>query len=624
MATVAELSYEMFGVRPELAAPRFDEDGWIYEETVSSRCPGCAGELHVMGKPYTSGGREYRYAAFLCPHCAKTFTLQDLGYKTRKALSRPPKPKAGSGPSVPGGGTDSLEEMPTIPTDVGIASVKEWTSFEDDLALQAMNRILIRWGGMPLSEQAIRRGEVPGGGSYAALVTSGKSGSIATLVVEHQRTRWACYSSETRIVRPRNEQPVLHVVTVECEQHPVGTDRISAAGEIARESGLKVFGVDPFRVGNTTAQTVARLVEMLTSPDRGVPIVLLSGANRAPEAEGLVARLGGAALVATIDGDASWALSDSLGPALGCYAGAVRVYSAADHGAHPAENPIWVSRRIAQLGWTEVSREIVSTALTRDQASRRPRLESELQREAARAEFAAATAEIRRLQSELQQARTGSPETSMADEELDAIFDAQNETISKLEAELNEALERNLELEVQLAESEATRESLQLALAHHEWARSDAEIGSRVAIVDETVDAAIERMADPTGALVCTEAALRGWREARYPDPDRMLDALRRLESAAIEWRANDAEIGERLGDWIQNTTGLRYAGSDQELERRGLATFHFEGRKMSRIPHIKVDDGKHSNQVGRIYFAVDSTKRRWVIDHIGQKLYGR
>ena len=137
--------------------------------------------------------------------------------------------------------------------------------------------------------------------------------------------------------------------------------------------------------------------------------------------------------------------------------------------------------------------------------------------------------------------------------------------------------------------------------------RSDGEDGSVVAIVDETVDAAIERMADPTGALVCTEAALRGWRSARYPNPKRMLDALRRLESAAIEWRTNDAEIGERLGDWIQNTTGLRYAGSDQELERRGLATFHFEGRKMSRIPHIKVDDGKHSNQVGRIYFAIDS-----------------
>lgn len=621
MATVADLCYEMFGVRPESAVPRFDEDGWSYEESLDSQCPSCHGELHAMGKPYTSNGREYRYAAFVCAACIRTFTLKDLGHTTRKTLSKQSTHRASTSSRDL---ASALDEMPSISTHEGLACVREWKVFDPNAALRAMDTVLIRWGEKPVAPNETATGNVPSGGVYAARRASGAAGSIATLIVEHKRTRWGCFSSETRIVQPVDAEPVLHVVTVECNDHGRGIEPISAAGEIARGSGLRVFGIDPYQVGNTTEPTVARLVEMLTSGERDVPIVLLSGTNRVSEAAELAARLTGSALVATIDGDASWALSKSLGPAMGCYAGAARVYAAADRGVHPTENPIWVSRRIAQVGWSEVAREIVRTILTGAQAARRPRLEADLQREAARAGLATAADEIERLRAELNETRTASPATTFVDDELDAIFDAQNETISRLEADLDSALERNLELEQQLADSLATRESLELALSYREWTRSDAEGSSPVAIVDETVEAAIERMADPTGALVCTEAALRGWRNARYPEPARMLDAIRRLESAAVEWRANNAEIGERLGDWIQNTTGLRYAGSDQELEKRGLAAFRFEGQTMSRIPHIKVDDAKHSNQVGRIYFAIDADKRRWVIDHIGQKLYGR
>lgn len=139
--------------------------------------------------------------------------------------------------------------------------------------------------------------------------------------------------------------------------------------------------------------------------------------------------------------------------------------------------------------------------------------------------------------------------------------------------------------------------------------------------VSAPIDADLQSVSEPIAGVVLMLIA--GF-DARYPDPARMLDALRRLEAAAMEWRSSNAEIGERLGPWIQNTTGLRYAGSDQELERRSLGSFSFEGSKWSRIPHIKIDDAKHSNQVGRIYFAIDSGGRRWIVDHVGQKLYGR
>jgi hypothetical protein len=259
---------------------------------------------------------------------------------------------------------------------------------------------------------------------------------------------------------------------------------------------------------------------------------------------------------------------------MGCYAGAVRVYLPFRAGEPSGESPIWVSRRVAQHGWDFVSSEIVATVLTIGLAPRRPRVEAELQREAGSAALSSATDEIRRLKAELQRERSVASSTTGVDAEIDAIFNAQNATIARLEAELEASLEANLELEERFAEAEATRQSLQLALSHQQWTKSDAEGSASVAIVDESVDAAIERLADPNGALVCTEGALRGWRDARYPDPPRMLDALRRLEAAAIEWRASDAEIGGRLGDWLQVTSGLRYAGSDQGLERRGARLF--------------------------------------------------
>lgn len=54
MATVSDLSYEIFGVRPQPAVPRFDQDGWTDEESPDSQCPICHGELHAMGKQHTN------------------------------------------------------------------------------------------------------------------------------------------------------------------------------------------------------------------------------------------------------------------------------------------------------------------------------------------------------------------------------------------------------------------------------------------------------------------------------------------------------------------------------------------------------------------------------------------
>lgn len=44
----------------------------------------------------------------------------------------------------------------------------------------------------------------------------------------------------------------------------------------------------------------------------------------------------------------------------------------------------------------------------------------------------------------------------------------------------------------------------------------------------------------------------------------------------------------------------------------------HDDGTELAKGPHIKVDDYKKPNEVGRIYFGYDKNSLRFVIDHIG------
>lgn len=50
---------------------------------------------------------------------------------------------------------------------------------------------------------------------------------------------------------------------------------------------------------------------------------------------------------------------------------------------------------------------------------------------------------------------------------------------------------------------------------------------------------------------------------------------------------------------------------------------FTFEGREYSRLPHLKLDDHTNPSEVGRVYFAHDAQSKRFVVDHVGLKLYG-
>lgn len=97
------------------------------------------------------------------------------------------------------------------------------------------------------------------------------------------------------------------------------------------------------------------LAEVLLDPQRALPVVVVSEHWQEPARPALDERLShelfALALVVRVDRDASWGLTDALGPSFGCYDGAVRLFwPGFDLGASRFSHPLWVRDRIVGPG----------------------------------------------------------------------------------------------------------------------------------------------------------------------------------------------------------------------------------------------------------------------------------
>lgn len=125
------------------------------------------------------------------------------------------------------------------------------------------------------------------------------------------------------------------------------------------------------------------------------------------------------------------------------------------------------------------------------------------------------------------------------------------------------------------------------------------------------------------GAIVFTSNAHRSWSKSGYPHVDAMRDTLISLARAAIEWRKAGCNTGIRMKEWLKTQFELNYSPHDEPLVTKRLHHFEFDGKSYTREQHLKLDDHVKPNEVGRVYFATDSEDARFVIDHVGVKLYG-
>lgn len=104
-----------------------------------------------------------------------------------------------------------------------------------------------------------------------------------------------------------------------------------------------------------------------------------------------------------------------------------------------------------------------------------------------------------------------------------------------------------------------------------------------------------------------------------YPKIDRMVAHLKSLAGLAAELHRRHGNLGRRISDVAIENYGIEIALFDSSLADKSI---EYEGRTFNTQVHVKVDDYKSPEAVGRIYFAIDSEGARLIVDHIGLHNY--
>ena len=159
-----------------------------------------------------------------------------------------------------------------------------------------------------------------------------------------------------------------------------------------------------------------------------------------------------------------------------------------------------------------------------------------------------------------------------------------------------------------------------LALQKPEYKNLDAEhlISEKV---DDYAEYFLKLESFSEGAVVFTPNALQQWERAGRVEEPKMKRSLVRLSQAALTWKQKNTKIGKALEHWFESQYGLIYAAQDQGMVSAKEDIFVFEGLPYSRLPHIKVKDVTDPKHVARIYFAIDTDRLRFIVDHVGLHL---
>lgn len=102
----------------------------------------------------------------------------------------------------------------------------------------------------------------------------------------------------------------------------------------------------------------------------------------------------------------------------------------------------------------------------------------------------------------------------------------------------------------------------------------------------------------------------------RYPYPERMWQALRSLDRVGRAFNDRSGKVGQRFEDFALQTGEIEIALQDDSY--KSDCWFEFEGTRYERLPHVKIDDHKSPDEVGRIYFGLDSSGARVIVDWFG------
>ncbi|MEW2120248.1 hypothetical protein AB0945_34735 [Streptomyces sp. NPDC005474] len=120
-----------------------------------------------------------------------------------------------------------------------------------------------------------------------------------------------------------------------------------------------------------------------------------------------------------------------------------------------------------------------------------------------------------------------------------------------------------------------------------------------------------------------TQRAVRMLTDNPYPKPSRMLTHIESLARVAMDYNQMRGDLGGRLSEYAMSKEGIEIALTDSTLNPPAIHSVTVYGEPVYAIPHVKVDDFKNSVDCGRIYFALDREKFRFIVDHVGLHDYG-
>lgn len=268
---------------------------------------------------------------------------------------------------------------------------------------------------------------------------------------------------------------------------------------------------------------------------------------------------------------------------------------------------LWLRSRIEQ-------REARWQAQKERARRERQRIADELER--ARASTSASRDQVARMRSMLDSLARERDESLRQVQEASAREEELLGEYYKLDEEARQLRQRLALLEAENENLYENNRALSEALRSN---RSPDETATAVPEDLDSWDAIRDHLPTLVGpGFVLTDHALECTSRPRYPHPSKMWRALRALERVGQRYNELGGALGDRFEDFACEVGGIEVALHDSTYE--DACFFVFEGRTHRRLPHVKVDDAKSPNEVGRIYFALDREQKRIIVDWFGTK----
>lgn len=426
-------------------------------------------------------------------------------------------------------------------------------------------------------------------------VSGGKLTTSTAVLIQGDEVRFAC---DLGLVATGAARPNIALRAPRFIQSVVG---LGGAWHV--EQGRDRVFSQAFKV----KETAGELIDLLTWPNRALPVIVISerdGAEAFPSLAADVAkRLTSLAHVCVLDEAGSWSLTQALGREWSCYNGAVRLYwpGAVPIGS-PFRNPLWFAERL-EARFNDAAEEWLCNKLTRlviDASS-----------------YLSVDPAFEQVEEQISERR-------IREAELRAQENSDYAELARIYADENGGLKRRakalqLEIENLKAEVEGFRaayirgDSISVAV-------EEAATELPPASVEEAVSQARHRFGDNIAFPDDLDAQLATLNPQAGP-PSKVLEHLSGLAELATNL-AGSTSIGMSVPKWLK-ARNIECSGESETVRKSKSAreerTFLIGGERVYCEYHTKPSDGTSPDRCVRIYFDKADEGRRVRVGYIGR-----